>query len=687
METATAINPIQRVSGGVDGLSPIDKTEFLSNLIYTNSREILNIRNKVSTDHDRLIRFLSGALAAQCLSPKGYKTRGRFAYDIDTGLGKSVSVLSLIKSIYQLQLDTSLIVANGQIAENCKIIRQLIAMGVPESCIGICHSREVSPHDDVLIPATHPSLRSSKQFLFICHARFEISAFRKEMWLNQYNTYRGKDRTLVIYDESIKPSLPVAVDYAACTNLKKHIETVEGPARPDEKRVLSALSRQAADVQGVIERSAKALKRTGEKQVVDVTSVIDGKDHEKLQAILYSPKFFGDQYKRYTETARALLLMCGYSCRLVHTSKTPDKLTPGACGLTRYLVIIPPELDNICVLDANYTADKLVAIDKSITKHVGFTQNAVDHVKRYDSLKIHRANLNAGKGRLCDEWAKFAVDMTDEERAADTYRNACVSKFLEDTSIPTIFVAHKNIPTSKGNMHFSQVLDAELDYYGVPKEVRKKNVHVVTWNSHTGSNHLSHCRRVIFCSMFNMPLITVAFQALATSQDLLFDFSSHCSVQHMKAMVKVCYAYQAMSRCCIRNVLVDILGNTQAQAAEVWMADEHDKDVLDEQLKDNLLIGCSIDEWDGVGQPPSKAETWRKQVKEYLQERQEEWAGKPVVFKTKDLKAVYPELNKLTKSEGIEFSEQCKGVLTQYPEWTKKYQTWTYKPFFKDDSL
>ena len=93
METATAINPIQRVSGGVDGLSPIDKTEFLSNLIYTNSREILNIRNKVSTDHDRLIRFLLGPCVAECL-PQGLQDRGRFAPNIHTGLGNSVSVLS-----------------------------------------------------------------------------------------------------------------------------------------------------------------------------------------------------------------------------------------------------------------------------------------------------------------------------------------------------------------------------------------------------------------------------------------------------------------------------------------------------------------------------------------------------------------------------------------------------------------
>lgn len=336
MTTAVLTQPIERVTQGIGDLSPADQLDFLSSVVYSNAIEVLKIRNDLSTNHDRLIRFLSAALSAQCLSQKGTKQCGRFAYDIDTGLGKSVSVLALIKSIYQLRLDTSLIIANGQIAENCKIIRQLIDMGVPANSMGICHSKDVSPDDDVLLPATAPAQRQSKQFLFICHARFDISAFKKDDWLLQYNTYKGKDRTLVIYDESIQPALPVAVDYAAANMLVKHIEGVKTYAQPTEKRALSALSRQAETVKQAIEDSSAALKKTGQKQVIDITSVIPNAEHIKLMGLLHSPKFFGDSYSKYTDTARALLQMCGYSCRLVHTAKTPEKLTPAACGLTRY---------------------------------------------------------------------------------------------------------------------------------------------------------------------------------------------------------------------------------------------------------------------------------------------------------------------------------------------------------------
>lgn len=682
----TEATTIQRVTGGITGLQPDHQIEMLANTIYTNTLSVLNIRNDISGQHDRLIHFLSSALAGQCLNRSKGKSSlaGRYAYDIDTGLGKSVSVLATIKSIYQLRLDTSLLIANGQIAENCKIIRQLIDIGVPAASIGICHSKDVSADDPVYLPATAPSQRQSKQFLFICHARFDTSAYEKERWLLQYNTYRSQPRTLVIYDESIQPALPVAVDFAAVSALVKHVSGVKASARPDEKRALSALSRQAATIKNIIVESSERLAATGERQIASVESEIGPADMVKLKALLHSPRFFGDSYRKYTDTARAILDMCGYSCRLVHIAKSPETLTPYCCGLTRYLVIVPDELSNIAVLDANFTADKLIEIDKSVSKHPGFAVNQVDHVKRYDNLVIHRANMNTGIGRLRDEWAKFATEMTDEERAADTYRNACISKYLENPTIPTIFVAHKNIPTSRGNIHFSDVLDAELDYYGVPEDVRAANVHVVTWNSHTGANHLSHCRRVIFCSMFNLPLMAVAFNALAMSQNLHFDFSGHVSIHHMKAMVKVCYFYQAVSRCCIRNVLIDMLGRTQAQAAEVWMADEHDKEQLDEHLPNNLLIGASMLPWAGVGKPPSKSEHWRKVVSEFLQMKVNEWVDEPVVFTTKELKQAYPELNGLTKTETNEFAIQCKQVLADNYEWSKHYQTWTYQPFFTD---
>lgn len=95
--------------------------ERLALLVYTNIIEVLSKHNEISPDHDKLVQVMSMGLSRQAIGID----KARYVYDCDCGLGKTTTLIALIRAIDQLNLPISLLVASAQIEPNCNIISSL----------------------------------------------------------------------------------------------------------------------------------------------------------------------------------------------------------------------------------------------------------------------------------------------------------------------------------------------------------------------------------------------------------------------------------------------------------------------------------------------------------------------------------------------------------------------------------
>jgi hypothetical protein len=71
--------------------------------------------------------------------------KGRYALDLPTGCGKTQSLIAWCQAVYELQTGHSVVIAASKVEELCDIKRKLIEKGIPETSIGLIHSKEYDP--------------------------------------------------------------------------------------------------------------------------------------------------------------------------------------------------------------------------------------------------------------------------------------------------------------------------------------------------------------------------------------------------------------------------------------------------------------------------------------------------------------------------------------------------------------
>ena len=98
--------------------------------------------NGISLDHALALRQLLSGLTDQGLRIN----KGRFAYALPCGAGKTLSVISWIAAQHHLGLKLSIAVSAQQIEALCSIKAGLIKAGVSESLIGIRHTKGKGRH-------------------------------------------------------------------------------------------------------------------------------------------------------------------------------------------------------------------------------------------------------------------------------------------------------------------------------------------------------------------------------------------------------------------------------------------------------------------------------------------------------------------------------------------------------------
>ena len=158
--------------------------------------------NNLSAPHEAALMALVGLMTKMAQG----ELRGRWAFGLSTGMGKTSAVVAWITTLHRFGLHhVSCAVSASRVEALCQMKRDLMAEGVPEKLIGLIHSYKYAPDlkEGDVIPDGTASLPSTgdnddRPFMLVTHARVRHGAS-----LKTFNTYNGRPRDLLVYDESL----------------------------------------------------------------------------------------------------------------------------------------------------------------------------------------------------------------------------------------------------------------------------------------------------------------------------------------------------------------------------------------------------------------------------------------------------------------------------------------------------
>ncbi len=165
-----------------------DTATLLTETAFSIAMKLLQDTGNQPHEHQR--KALFAILDAMTGMAQG-SLKGRWAFGLQTGLGKTTCAMSWAAALHKRELagDVSMVIAAQDVESLCETFDALKGLGVDKDQVGLLHRKPSARY-----PATPNAV--DKPILLLCHARV------KEKFLEQFK-YRGEMRDLLIYDESL----------------------------------------------------------------------------------------------------------------------------------------------------------------------------------------------------------------------------------------------------------------------------------------------------------------------------------------------------------------------------------------------------------------------------------------------------------------------------------------------------
>jgi len=194
------------------------------------------------------------------------KLRGRWAFGLPTGMGKTSAIIAWIATLAALKLDhISVAVSASKVEALCQLKRDLIKQGVAEKRIGLLHSYRYSPR---MNPgdgwASEPSTEDSdRQIMLVTHSRVH-NAGR----VRQFGEFNGQPRDLLLYDESLIVSESTGVQLR---ELRGAIGLLRGKYRDSEKH--QGVIGYLMECERLLDEALGRVKQDGSKGIITLPSL------------------------------------------------------------------------------------------------------------------------------------------------------------------------------------------------------------------------------------------------------------------------------------------------------------------------------------------------------------------------------------------------------------------------------
>ena len=462
-------------------------------------------KNGISPDHSFALRQLVSGFTDQGLGIN----KGRIAYALPCGAGKTLSVVAWIAAQYQLGLGLSIAVSAQQIEALCSIKFCLIEAGVSEHLIGIRHTKgiqakypDTGDDDRPIMLGSHARIRGAEEMPAFCR-------------------YKGAPRDLLIWDESLISADTTVLELSYTETALMHC--AKGASRP---LLQAILIRWRAEVQE--EKEAQALGKA--PRILKLLSESESK--AALAQIGHPYCTTSDEHKLFEAAKKALRLMA-HPVSLLDVGSGDTGL-----GLMRYQIMVDPELENIAVLDASFAVRELCKADPTIRDG---TTRAMLSFKSYEHVMVKHSLVPSGR-------CQFAGSKTDRLQALQV---AVKSIFSIPKDEHILIFTYKEERVAD----LIALLKEELQLEGIDSEEvlpsGRKRIAFSTWGKHTTDNSYSYCQHVVLLGVLRMPRLQLGAAMAGQKDDYSYRLSGKelMTVEHSELVSNI---LQAANRGCCR---------------------------------------------------------------------------------------------------------------------------------------
>jgi hypothetical protein len=269
--------------------------------------------------------------------------------------------------------------------------------------------------------------------------------------------------------------------------------------------------------------------------------------------------------------------------KLSHRDLRVIPASQGGGAVVTYDIAVPPELDNIVVLDASYPIRQLERLDRSIHPAPDFD----GAVKRYDNVVIHHLRHGCGRGAM-----ERSFDQEDAEARLVSQELCDVISAIDPDEAVIVFMFKKN------DVDMQKVLKRDLEAVGVDTKAMltpvsddqkpKPRFRFLTWGQETAINDHWDCPNVVFAGVIHRSETDLAAAIVGQQDNLLAEVPGSQLVEVRRS--EYAHAlYQAMSRGSCRETV-----DGQARPMRVWLI-HYDKQLRD--LVDKVMPGVRWETW------------------------------------------------------------------------------------------
>lgn len=485
------------------------------------------------------ILALNQILACYTAIATGEK-QGRFAFPLQTGAGKTRSIIAWLWAVHKLDLDSrsaqngnpiSVVVAASKVEALCDLKRALVEAGIPEEKIGLEHSyyhkagtaaaflngERALPQGYASEPRTQHN--EDRPFLLVTHQRV-----KGRDSVTGCNVFKGNPRSLLIWDETLLASESRAFEDWRIKRAIGFVELTPSGRTPLREEALAYLK-------GAYQKIRHEMAR-------------QKADPEMQPSSFRLPSLSGDQidcYKRslgsgeQSDVLRDLLDISQEELRVL-----ADVEQGG--GIVWFRISVPAELQSIVILDASHTIRDLVKYDKTIQ-----TGDTVPDIVSYEDVEVHQLDGHSGKHTMEKEFNAKRGHCRVTLEAAD------VIKGIPENEGILLFTFK-----TKGKPDYKRILEQDLRAAGIDTEalieVRlgektqlKPRFVFLTWGQETSLSKYSYCSNVFLLGILRRSNTDLAGHIMGQSGNLLRKVSNEEIREVLQGEISH-VVYQALSR-------------------------------------------------------------------------------------------------------------------------------------------
>lgn len=399
--------------------------------------------------------------------------RGRKAFPLPTGLGKTSAAVAFLTALHRLGYEVPVSVAASKVAALSQMKRDVMAHGVPEYLIGLKHSVLDLGLD--LLPSTG---NESRLFQFVTHARV-----RGGSDFELFGEHGGERRALCIYDETFMRCDAFAFSARSFFAAVGVMEAI-GDSRDGTVRHLMAYLAESAET---IRRALEDLRRGGDPENVGTAIHLAALEPATVEAFRGTVARHSSPLRGFAPELDALLAQSQDTLRVIRSEQGD--------GLVTARDAVPAALRNVVILDASAPIRELVKLDPSVTIVESFDMATL---KSFEQVEVHQLVSPGGRNTI-----SHSLRADRKEVSAVAQEVAGIIKAGWDIENAFLVFTFKKA----AGLDMVSELRRDLTRLGIDVDAKtsegQPRMNWLTWGSETSLNGFEHCTGVIMAGVLH----------------------------------------------------------------------------------------------------------------------------------------------------------------------------------------